>query len=129
MNLFGLKLKPMSIPINRGDIFEIDLEPVKGSEQGRRRPCVVVQNDIGNKFSPVIIIVTCTKLRGDARIYPTDVIITADETGLPTNSKVLCNQIRTVDKSRIIQKMGTVPAEKMEEIDKALKISLGLVPI
>jgi mRNA interferase MazF len=106
----------MSTTIQRGDIYLVDLEPIKGKEQGKTRPCVVVQNDIGNIYSPVTIIVACTS-RGLDKVYPTDVLIDASETGSRSDSKVLCNQIRTVDKTRLLRKLGSVPLNKMNMID------------
>lgn len=113
------------IAICRGDIFLVSLDPVKGSEQGKTRPCVVIQNDLGNQFSPVTII-ACITSKIDRKAYPTNVFITAKETGLDHDSIVVLNQIRTVDKSRLIKKLGSIPEAKMLEVDAALKISLDL---
>jgi len=111
--------------ICRGDIFLVDLDPVKGSEQGKTRPCVVIQNDLGNQYSPVTII-ACITSKIERRAYPTNVYISSKETGLDFDSLVILNQIRTVDKSRLIKKVGSIPEAKMLEVDVALKISLGL---
>jgi mRNA interferase MazF len=110
----------------RGDIYEVDLDPVKGSEQGKKRPCVIIQNDFGNTYSPVTI-VACITSKLDRRRYPTNVFVTAEETGLRYDSLVLLNQIRTVDKTRLTTKKGIIPPSKMLEIDAALKISLALI--
>jgi mRNA interferase MazF len=111
--------------ICRGDIFLVNLDPVKGSEQGKTRPCVVIQNDLGNQYSPVTII-ACITSNIERRAYPTNVFITAKETDLDHDSLVILNQIRTVDKSRLIKKLGIISEAKMLEVDAALKISLGL---
>jgi mRNA interferase MazF len=111
--------------IRRGDIFWADLGPVKGSEQAKTRPVLTIQNDVGNAYSPVTIIacITSNLARKD---YPTNVFISAKETGLASDSVVLLNQIRTVDKSRLKRRIGHVPDHKMLEVDESLKISLGI---
>lgn len=103
----------------------VQLDPVRGSEQGKTRPCVVIQNDVGNEHSPVTIIACMTSNVG-RKEYPTNVYTSALETGLNCDSVVLLNQIRTVDKTRLRRKIGEIPESKMLEIDEALKISLGL---
>ena len=115
----------MKTAIHRGDIYWADLEPVKGSEQGKTRPVLIIQNDSGNERSPVTIIacITSNLARKD---HPTNVCILAKETGLASDSVVLLNQIRTIDKTRLKSKAGHVPLHKMLEVDEALKISLGL---
>jgi len=111
--------------VRRGDIFLVSLDPVRGSEQGKTRPCVVIQNDVGNDHSPVTIIACITSNLG-RKEYPTNVCISAHETGLDCDSVVLLNQIRTVDKTRLLRRIGRVPDYKLIEIDEALKISLGM---
>lgn len=103
----------------------VSLEPVIGSETGKTRPCVVIQNDIGNTYSPVTI-VACITSKTRKKRYPVNVHVSAADTGLTQDSIVLLNQIRTVDKRRLIKKIGRIPASKMHEIDQALKISLDL---
>ena len=113
--------------IRRGDIFRVTLDPVKGSEQGKTRPCVVIQNNIGNDRSPVTIIACITSAKGGEKNYPFTVPIRASKaTGLDVDSIVLLNQIRTVDKGRLIRKIGQIPKTKMQEVDQALMISLAL---
>lgn len=114
--------------VKRGDIFYADLSPVIGSEQGGVRPVLVVQNDIGNKYSPTIIIAAITSQINKARL-PTHIEITAPEYGLPKDSVVLLEQIRTIDKKRLREKIGRFSDEMMREVDEALKISMGLVPL
>ncbi|HII86059.1 TPA: type II toxin-antitoxin system PemK/MazF family toxin [Candidatus Bathyarchaeota archaeon] len=111
--------------MHRGDIFWADLDPVRGSEQGKTRPVLIIQNDMGNEYSPVTII-ACITTNLSRKNYPTNVFISARDTGLTSDSIVLLNQIRTVDKSRLTKKAGHVPEHKMLEVDEALKISLNL---
>ncbi|MFW5902848.1 MAG: type II toxin-antitoxin system PemK/MazF family toxin [archaeon] len=112
--------------LRRGEIVLVNLEPVKGSEQGKKRPAVVIQNDIGNRYSPTTIIAPLTSRYEENN--PAQVNLEADlETGLEQDSTVLLNQIRTVSiEHRILKKMGRVSSEKMEKIDEALRISLDL---
>ena len=114
-----------NVMCSRGDIFLVDLNPVKGSEQGGTRPCVIIQNNLGNKHSSVTIIacITSNLARKD---YPTNVFVSAKEAGLDYDSLVMLNQIRTVDQTRLIKKLGVIPEAKMLEVDIALTISLDL---
>lgn len=117
----------MTRPIRRGDVFTVDLEPVRGAEQGKRRPAVVIQNDIGNRYSPTIIVAAITStLRPD---FDVNVIIRAPEGGLTNDSTVLLNQIRTVDRSRLGRYWGRLTPTTMASIDRALLISLALTPV
>ncbi len=111
--------------VKRGDIFYADLSPVVGSEQGGVRPVLVVQNDIGNKYSPTVIVVAITSQINKAKL-PTHLEISAKEFGLAKDSVVLLEQIRTVDKQRLKDKIGKCSLRFMEKVDKALYISLGL---
>ena len=111
--------------IKRGDLFYADLSPVVGSEQGGVRPVVIVQNDIGNKYSPTVIIAAITSQVNKAKL-PTHVSIEASLFGLPKNSMVLLEQIRTIDKNRLIDKLTVLDHQKMKEVDEAIIISLGL---
>jgi mRNA interferase MazF len=111
----------------RGDIFTVDLEPVRGHEQGKVRPALVIQNDIGNQYSPTTIVVAVTS--GERARYDVNVEIKAPEGGLGMDSLVLLNQIRTVDKSRLGRYWGHLSEETMARVDEALRISLGLVSI
>ncbi|HHV38969.1 MAG TPA: type II toxin-antitoxin system PemK/MazF family toxin [Tepidimicrobium sp.] len=114
--------------VKRGDIFYADLSPVVGSEQGGIRPVLVIQNDIGNKYSPTIIIAAITS-RIDKAKLPTHVEINAPEYGLPRDSVVLLEQVRTIDKKRLREKVGRFGEEMMENVDECLKISLGLIDL
>lgn len=111
--------------IKRGQILYIDFSPVKGCEQGGYRPAVVVSNDIGNHYSPVIIIAPITSKVGKKRL-PTQVELSAD-CGLSTDSMVMCEQLRTIDKSRIMgAPIGWVSFKDMKAIEQAIKISLEI---
>ncbi|MBI1973676.1 type II toxin-antitoxin system PemK/MazF family toxin [Candidatus Micrarchaeota archaeon] len=112
--------------IERGDILFVDLEPVKGSEQGNKRPCLVVQNDIRNKFAPTTIIVPITTRLPDKE-YPTSVIVDPSESGLKEKSAVLCYQIRTISvQNRVIKRIGRLASNTMEKVNEALKATLAL---
>ena len=112
------------IIIKRGDIYFADLSPVIGSEQGGIRPIVVLQNDIGNKYSPTIIVAAITSQINKAKI-PTHIELNAEKYGLSKDSVILLEQIRTIDKKRLKQKISTIDSIKMREINKGLLISLG----
>ena len=112
----------------RGDLFLVDLDPVTGSEQGGRRPCLVIQNDVSNAFSPVVIVAAITS-RPAKRARPTDVSIAAGVSGLDRPSRVLLNQLRTVDKSRLGRSLGHLTEIELDQVDQAIRISLGLTPL
>lgn len=114
--------------VKRGDVYYADLSPVVGSEQGGVRPVLVVQNDIGNKYSPTVIIAAITSQINKAKL-PTHVEITGQEYGLPKDSVILLEQIRTIDKKRLREKVGRFDEEMMRYVDDALKISVGLVSL
>lgn len=111
--------------VKRGDVFYADLSPVVGSEQGGVRPVLVIQNDIGNKYSPTIIVGAITSQINKAKL-PTHVEINAPEYGLPKDSVVLMEQVRTIDKKRLREKIGRFNDDMMVNVDECLKISLGL---
>lgn len=111
--------------IKRGDIFYADLSPVIGSEQGGVRPVVVIQNDVGNKYSPTIIIAAITSQQNKTKL-PTHVSVESKDVPLPKNSVILLEQIRTIDKKRLREKIGHFDNDVISEIDKALKISLNI---
>ncbi len=114
---------PMEI-IKRGDIFYADLSPVVGSEQGGIRPILIVQNDIGNKFSPTIIASAITSQLTKAKL-PTHIEIQSGKFGLPRDSVILLEQIRTLDKRRLKSKIGSLDDRTMNAVNRALLISLG----
>lgn len=112
--------------IKRGDLFYADLSPVVGSEQGGVRPVLVVQNDIGNKYSPTIIVVPVTSQINKAKL-PTHVNLKGNNFGLPKNSVALLEQLRTIDKRRLREKIGTFDERTMFKIDEALQVSIGIL--
>ncbi|MCI7238986.1 MAG: type II toxin-antitoxin system PemK/MazF family toxin [Anaerococcus sp.] len=112
--------------IKRGDLFYADLSPVVGSEQGGVRPVIIVQNNIGNKYSPTIIIAPITSQLNKAKL-PTHVKLKGNEYGLPKNSVALLEQLRTIDKRRLRDKIGSFDEDIMDKIDNAIEISLDLV--
>ena len=110
--------------IKRGELYYADLSPVVGSEQGGVRPILVVQNDIGNKYSPTVIAAAITSQMTKAKL-PTHIELSGVECGLPKDSVVLLEQIRTLDKRRLREKIGSLPEELMSKINEGLLISLG----
>ncbi len=113
------------VEIKRGDIFLANLEPVIGSEQGGIRPVLIIQNDLSNKYSPVIIVASLTS-REFTKDFPTNVFISKKDSKLPKDSTILLNQIRTIDKSRIAKKISSLDLYSMHKVDLALKISFGI---
>ncbi len=111
--------------IKRGDIFYADLSPVVGSEQGGIRPVLIVQNDVGNKYSPTVIAAAITSQQFKTKM-PTHISVNASVCGLSKDSVVLLEQIRTLDKKRLREKMGNLPETDMDRIDDALSVSIGL---
>ena len=114
--------------IRRGDIFYADLSPVRGSEQGGTRPVLILQNDIGNQYSSTTIVAAITSQISKAKM-PTHVEISGSRSGLNKDSVVLLEQIRTIDKSRLFQKVSSLNKELMSDVERAIKISLGLVEL
>ncbi len=111
--------------VRRGDIYYADLSPVVGSEQGGIRPVLIVQNDVGNKFSPTVIAAAITSQKEKAKL-PTHIRVNADDSGLAKDSIVLLEQVRTIDKQRLKEKMGRLDDASMGLIDQALSVSFGL---
>lgn len=114
----------MSI-VKRGDIYYADLSPVVGSEQGGMRPVLIVQNDTGNKHSPTVIAAAITSQTGKAKL-PTHIELSGQSVGLSRDSVILLEQIRTLDKSRLREKMGRLDGETMTRVDNAIAVSFGL---
>lgn len=111
--------------VKRGDIFYADLSPVVGSEQGGTRPVLVIQNDVGNKFSPTVIVAAITSQINKAKM-PTHIEISANDFGLAKDSVILLEQIRTIDKRRLKEKIGKLNDELIAHVDEALGISFGI---
>lgn len=112
--------------IKRGDIYYADLSPVVGSEQGGVRPVLIVQNDVGNKYSPTVIAAAITS-QHDKSNLPTHINVSADGCGLAKDSIVLLEQVRTIDKQRLKERMGSLDDSSMNMVDKALSVSFGLM--
>lgn len=112
--------------VKRGDIFYADLSPVVGSEQGGIRPVLIIQNDVGNKFSPTVIAAAITSQINKAKL-PTHIELMSDKYGLTKDSVILLEQIRTIDKKRLKEKMGHLDDETMKLVNDALNISFGLM--
>jgi len=113
------------LSIKKGDLYFADLSPVMGSEQGGVRPVLVVQNNVGNKFSPTIIVAAITSKKNKSPI-PTHVEIAADGNGLAKNSVILLEQLRTIDKQRLKERIGSIDKTRLPEVNEALSISLGI---
>lgn len=111
--------------VRRGDVYYADLSPVVGSEQGGVRPVLIVQNDMGNMHSPTVIAAAITSRHDKAKL-PTHIELGCGGSGLAKDSVVLLEQVRTIDKRRLRERMGEVGSEQMHEIDEAISISLGL---
>lgn len=111
--------------VKRGDLYYADLSPVIGSEQGGVRPVVIVQNDVGNKYSPTVIIAAITSQVNKAKL-PTHVDVSSQSYGLPKNSVVLLEQIRTIDKKRLRDKIGRFDDNIMRKIEDAIRISFEI---
>lgn len=110
--------------IQRGDLYSACLDPVVGSEQGGIRPVLIVQNDVGNRYSPTVIVLAITGRLNKSRL-PTHVPIDAGDTGLQRDSVVLAEQIRTLDKRRLRERIGSLRPEVMDQVSQAMRISLG----
>ena len=111
--------------VHRGEVFYADLSPVVGSEQGGVRPVLIVQNEIGNRHSPTVIAAAITS-RQDKNRLPTHINVRADRCGLAKDSIILTEQIRTLDKRRLREKMGTLDERAMRHVDEELAVSFGL---
>jgi mRNA interferase MazF len=121
------KSEPKSIPERNfpryGDIYEVNLDPVIGAETGKRRPALVVSNDINNEFSQTVTILPITSQPAKKQ-YPFEVLVLKDVSGLNTDSRIKANQVRTVDKRRLVNFIGSLPSEYFPKVEKALKIHL-----
>lgn len=116
------------IDVKRGDIWLVNLDPTIGHEIKKSRPAAIIQNDLGNKYSPITIVAPITS-QNIEKAYPIEVILDKKSSGLEKISKILLNQIRAIDKRRLIKKLGKVDYETMIKVDTSIKISLGLVEI
>jgi mRNA interferase MazF len=116
----------MILSVKRGDIFYADLSPVVGSEQGGLRPVLIVQNDVGNKYSPTVIAAAITSQISKTKL-PTHIDVFADNYGLQKDSVILLEQIRTIDKKRLKEKMGHLDDATMTHVNDAIQVSFGLM--
>ena len=112
----------------RGEVYIVNFDPTVGAEIQKTRPALILQNDIANRYSSITIVAALTSQRGE-RLYPTEVLIQRPEGGLEYDSVVLLNQIRTIDKVRLIKRMGSIGQETIERVNRALEMSLGLLEI
>ncbi len=117
----------MTGSVKRGDIYYADLSPVVGSEQGGLRPVLIIQNDVGNRYSPTVIAAAITSRMSKTKL-PTHIDVHAERAGLARDSIVLLEQLRTLDKRRLRERLGHLDEGMMQEIDTAIAVSLGLVP-
>ncbi len=111
--------------VKRGEIYYADLSPVIGSEQGGVRPVLIIQNDIGNRYSPTVIAAAITSQQ-DKTSLPTHISVEAEDSGLQKNSTILLEQVRTIDKKRLKERMGALDLISMDKVDRALSVSFGL---
>jgi mRNA interferase MazF len=111
--------------VKRGDIYYADLSPVVGSEQGGLRPVLIIQNDVGNRYSPTVIAAAITSRLGKTRL-PTHIDVFANRVGLVKDSVILLEQVRTLDKRRLKEKMGHLDEGTMQKVDRAIAVSVGL---
>jgi mRNA interferase MazF len=112
----------------RGDIFLVSFDPTVGAEIQKTRPALVIQNDIGNQYSPITIVAAITS-KFDLPPYPTEVVMEPKDSGLSQRSAVVLNQIRSVDRQRLIKRIGKASPEVIHRVDRAIQISLGLVEV
>ncbi len=112
----------------RGDIYLVNFDPTLGAEIRKTRPALILQNDIANRHSPITIVAAVTS-KFDDQLYPTEVFVRASEAGLSVDSVVLLNQIRSIDRQRLVRRLGSANPETMTRVDLALQLSLGLAEV
>jgi len=119
-------INPVSSVIpKRGEIYLVNFDPATGAEIRKTRPALILQNDIANRYSPITIVAAITSFSsGDGKTYPTEVFIGVSDGGLDNDSVALLNQIRTIDKGRLVKKLGVLKDKTMAQVDKAIQISL-----
>lgn len=111
----------------RGEIYLVRLDPTEGAEEGKTRPALILQNDTANRTSPITIVAAITSKFNPAKLYPTEVLIKAGEGGLTIDSVALLNQIRSIDKIRLLSLVGSVEPQTMLQVERAIKVSFGLL--
>ncbi len=112
----------------RGETYLVNFDPTQGSEIKKTRPALVLQNDIANRHSPMTIVAAITS-QFDGTVYPTEILVKPPEGGLTANSVVLLNQVRSIDKGRLIKRLGALKPPTMQRVERALQVSLGLVKL
>jgi mRNA interferase MazF len=112
----------------RGEVYLVSFDPTVGAEIQRTRPALILQNDIANRHSPITIVAAITS-QFEEPLYPTEVLITPPEGGLTTASVVLLNQIRSIDRRRLVRRLGRVSAGTLEQVNRAIQLSLGLIEL
>jgi mRNA interferase MazF len=123
-----MERRPRVTSPRRGEVYLVAFDPTVGSEIQRTRPALIIQNDIGNRHSPITIVAAITS-QFEESLYPTEVRITPPEGGLTTPSVVLLNQIRSIDRRRLVRRLGSVRTETMERVNRAIQLSLGLIEL
>jgi mRNA interferase MazF len=117
----------MTFP-KRGEVYLVNFDPTIGSEIQKTRPALVLQNDVANRHSPITIVAAITS-KVEEPLYPTEVLVSSPEGGLRTDSAVLLNQIRSIDRRRLVRRLGAIRANTLERVDRALQVSLGLMKL
>ena len=112
----------------RGEVYVVNFDPTMGAEIKKTRPALVVQNDIANRYSPIVIVAAITS-QFEEPLYPTEVLVKAPEGGLGDDSVVLLNQIRSIDKGRLVRRLGSLKSDTMGQVERAMLISLGLIKV
>ena len=112
----------------RGEVYVVNFDPTMGAEIKKTRPALVVQNDIANRYSPIVIVAAITS-QFEEPLYPTEVLVKAPEGGLGGDSVVLLNQLRSIDKGRLVRRLGTLKSDTMGQVERAMLISLGLIKV
>jgi mRNA interferase MazF len=112
----------------RGEVYLASFDPTIGAEIRKTRPTLILQNDIANQHSPITIVAAITS-KFDDPLYPTEVLIRAGEAGLPHDSVVLCNQVRSIDRRRLVKRIGLLTADTMQRVERALLLSLGILKV
>lgn len=123
-----MAVKRQLVQPKRGEIYLVNFNPTVGAEIQKTRPALILQNDIANEYSPITIVAAITS-QFDQTLYPTEVLVQPPEGGLTVNSVVLLNQIRSIDKQRLVKRLGTLTVETMMLVDRSVRISLGLIEI
>jgi mRNA interferase MazF len=113
---------------NRGEIYLVSFDPTIGAEIQKTRPALIIQNDVSNQYSPITIVAAITS-QIDEKLYPTEVLLQTNEGGLKVPSVVLLNQVRSIDRQRLIKRLGKLTPSKMEQVDRAIHISFGLIEL